>query len=373
MARNHTKAARRRVLGAESMPPWWKQREAPPGAALDGYPWASSWGSYLRAIRDDEAAQRVILNAWTERVPGEGGFLLSESLRGELLFYLAESIIWPQAMVIPAETYRTGMPALDNPSQASGQQGLGGVEFAITEDSKAIPATSGVFGRLFLEARKIAALIAEVPNELIDDAAEAMGDLLGRVIGLGYAWFVDDLAFNGTGVGEPQGIMYSPAAYPVNRGTSSEVLSADVVAMLKALHPASKKKATWLMSEDVFDYLLELYEVVGTAPSGQMIPPPQTLRFNSATGTWELHGVPCEVSDHQPQIGTPGDLMLADLSLYVFAERAAMEVELSSQGRGFISATTDIRIKGRLDGRYWPQSTYTLRNGRVCSPLVVLN
>lgn len=362
-------------FGVPELPP--AGDEPPPGAALDKHEWAANWGSFLNAVRDEndrQGARLVIRNAgMSERIPAEGGFLVPESLRQQVLFYLAGSIIRPRAMVIPAETLRTGLPMLDNPDQSGGQQGLGGIEFALVPEGKPIPATEGKFGRVVLSAQKIAAYLQGVPNELLSDASEAMGDLLARVIGLGYGWFVDDLAINGTGAGEPEGLMYCPAAYAVTRAASDEVLHADVVGMAKGLHPASKATATWLASEDVFDYLLELYEVTGTAPSGQDLAPPQSLKFNSAAGRWELIGLPIEVSDHQPPIGTPGDLMLTDLSLYVIAERQAMEVELSSQGSGFASGTTDIRIKGRLDGRYWPRSVYTLRNGRQCSPLVVLN
>lgn len=350
-----------------------RSRTAPPGAALDKYPWATNWGTYLRAVRDDAGAQRIMASAWTERVPSEGGFLVPESLRRGILTYLAQQVVYPRAMVIPAETYRLGLPALDNPDQSNGQQGLGGLEFAIVDNGETIPATAGKFSSTVLEAKKVAGLLQEVPNELLADASDAMSDLFSRVIALGYGWYLDDLAINGTGSGEPQGLLYSNAALAVDRTTPNEVLHADVVGMAKALHPASKKSATWLASEDVFDYLLDLYETVGTAPTGQQIPPPGSLKYNSQSGQWELLGLAFETSDHQPQIGTPGDLVLADLGLYVFAERDALEVELSSQGRGFPGDATDVRMRGRIDGRFWPSGTYTLRNGRVCSPLVVLN
>lgn len=360
-------------FGVPSLPP--ADDQPPPGAALAKFEWAKSWGSFLNAVRgerDHLGARAAIRNAaMGERIPSGGGFLVPENLRQEILFYLAGSIVRPRAMVIPAETLRTGLPSLDNPDQSDGQQGLGGIEFAITEESSAIAATSGKFSRVVLTAKKIAALLEDIPNELLSDASEAMGDLLGRVIGLGYGWFVDDLAINGNGVNEPEGLIYCPAAYEVSRGTSDEVVHADVVGMLKALHPASKKTATWLASEDVFDQLLTQYELVGAGTDG-VIPPPGTLRFNTQSGQWELMGLEIEVSDHQPQLGTAGDLMLADLGLYVFAERQAMEVELSSQGAGFTSGTTSIRVKGRIDGRFWPRSVYTLRNGRQGSPLVVL-
>lgn len=363
-------------FGVPQAPPPSGDDPEPYGAALNGQRWARSWGAFLNALRTDpKAVYSAIRNAggpWTERRLSEGGALVPENLRQQVLFYLSDSIIRPRAMVIPAETLRTGLPSLSNFDQSGGQQGLGGIEFSFVPDGAEIPATAARFDKVVLEAQKVAALITGVPNELLADASESMGDLLGRVIALGYGWFLDDLAINGTGAAEPLGLMYSPAAYEAHRNTASEVLHQDVVGMLKALHPASKRTATWLASEDTFDYLLEEYELVGSGTDG-VVPPPNTLRFNSRSRQWELLGVPLLATDHQPGLGTAGDLVLADLGLMVIAERQAMEVEVSSTGAGFPEDASQVRIKGRMDMRYWPQQTYTLRNGKTCSPLVVLS
>jgi HK97 family phage major capsid protein len=270
--------------------------------------------------------------------------------------------------------YRLALPLLDNPSQSGGQQGLGGVTFSIVADGKPIPASNPQFGVTALDARKLAALITPVPNELADDAAAAFSDLFSRIMGMGLAWETDDLFFTGNGVNEPEGLLNCPAAVKVTRNPPSgfNVGHLDVVTMLKQLHPASKKRATWLASEDVFDQLLELYEIAGTAPSGQMIPPPQTLKFNSMTGTWELLGVELEVTDHQPPAGTPGDLVLCDLSLYMIGSREMMTVERAQKGATFTADASAYRVRTRIDGRYIVQEPYTLANGKVVSPLVTL-
>jgi HK97 family phage major capsid protein len=348
-------------------------RDAPPGAKLDSEPFARNWARYLKAVRTDGPERRVIANAWTERRGADGGFLVPWSLTEKVFAYLSEAVIWPRASVLTMGEYRVGLPTLDNPSQASGAQGLGGITFSLTPDGGAITASNPEFGAQFLEAQKLAALISPVPNELAADAEAAFDDLFSRITGMGLAWQLDDLFYNGSGVAEPQGILYSPAALAVTRATSSEVLHADVVAMAKALHPASKKKATWLASEDTFDFLLDLYETVGTAPSGQQIPPPGSLKFNSQSGQWELLGLAFEVSDHQPPIGTPGDLVLCDLSLYQIGSREMMTVDVSSKGATFAADASAYRVRTRVDGRFLPQSTYTLANGKTVSPLVVLN
>lgn len=289
---------------------------------------------------------------------------------------MTRAVIYPRCTRLPVTTLRTGVPVLDQVSAASGAQQLAGIRFGVVEGGAVFPATSPMLARLTLEVSKFGALIRGIPDELLDDASEAMGVLLGQVIGMGYAWFVDDLCFHGSGVGEPEGLLNAAAALDVTRAPPGglHVGHADVVAMLAALHPASKDSACWLISNDLFGQLLALYEIVGTAPAGQDIPPPGSLRFDSRSGQWELLGLPAAVTDHQPAAGTRGDLMLADLSLYLLAEHGAMSAELSSKGPDFAAGATSVRLRGRLDGRFWPRAAggYVLADGSAASPLVVL-
>jgi HK97 family phage major capsid protein len=383
IAREEIRAARADAAAAAAA----ASGEGAPAAKLDYHSWARSWGAFLNAISDEDdrlGARREISrimdseeyrprNALGERVGSEGGYLVPQGLTEQVLVYLTSAAIRPRATQVPMDSLWQDLPSLDNPSQSGGAQGLGGLTFAMVAEGAAIPATSPQFGRVQLEARKFAAMMTQVPNELVDDSP-AFNDFTARVIGMGFAWALDDLDFNGTGVGEPQGILNAPGALSVTRANSGNApVHADVVAMLKGLHPASKAKATWLMSEDVFDALLELYEIIGTAPSGQMIAAPQTLVYDALSGCWRLLGLPAIVTDHQPAAGTRGDLALSDLSLYLAGMRQGLVVERSANGRGFVSNASDLRVKARVDGRYWPQSPYTLASGKVTSPLVVLN
>lgn len=364
--------------------------EAPqsPGARLDSFPWAQSWSGFLAAIRDKSDSQgaraaiaRVMeatrpLNAnLSERVPAEGGFLVPERLRAQVLNYMQDSIIRPRCTVLTLDSERVPIPILDNPSQANGSQALAGLTFSFTEEGAAIPASVPNFGRVALEAWPDKALLQGVPNELLQDSPAFTDFFLPQVVARGLSWHVDDyVLYQGTGVGQPQALVNAPGAVAVTRSDPSgfHVSHLDVVTMLKNLHPQSKTTATWLASEDMFDQLLELNEIVGSAPSGQNITPPQTLKFNSDSGRWELLGLEIIANDHQPSAGTAGDLVLVDLDLLLLGERDAMTVEIGDQA-AFATDTSHIRFRYRWDARYWMQESVTLANGKVVSPLVVLH
>ena len=158
------------------------------------------------------------------------------------------------------------------------------------------------FGRVVLEAWKVGGYLQSVPNELMTDSP-AFGDFLARIIAKGLSWFEDDqMLYQGTGVGQPQALVNAPGGLAVTRNTSSKVQHADIVTMLKGLHPASKETATWLLSQSAFDQLLELYEVIGTPPSGQDIAPPQTLKFNSRPGSGSCSACPAPSTTTSPQL-----------------------------------------------------------------------
>ncbi|MGH3402665.1 MAG: phage major capsid protein [Streptosporangiaceae bacterium] len=357
-----------------------------PGARLDGEPWARSWPAFLAAISDesDGSAKRFIANAWTEREPDEGGFLVPEQLRAQVLAYIAPAVVRPRAMVIPMGAWRLGVPYVDNPSQESGSQALGGLTFSFTEDGASIPSSTPGFGRAVLEARKLAALVA-VPSELESDAAGALGDFISRVVAIGYHWAEDDAFITGSGANGPQGILNASCAVTVPRTNADSLpVSADIAAMVSALHPAALAAGLqsgvtdigWLVSESVLTGFLQMYLNPGGATPGSDITPaalPSWLNLGDGHDTApSILGLPAFVTDHQPAAGSPGDLALTDLRNYLIGDRMELTVERSATGPGFVTDITNYRIKARVDGRYFVLGSTTTEAGQTVSPVVVL-
>lgn len=353
---------------------------APPGAVLDQYEWAQSWSRFLAALHDphDRLGVRPIIRdaaqGMTEKIPSEGGFLVPWRLTEQVLNYTAGAIIRPRATVVPMSTLQQAIPTLSAFNESDGNQALGGMQFSVVEEGATIPATAPAFDRLQLEARKYAGYLQNVPSELLSDASAAMGDLLGRIIAEGYSWWEDELFLAGTGVGQPQGLINAPGALAVDRASEGAVGLADVAAMMQALHPAAERgTACWLVNSQVFDYFLTLSLGVGTSPSATYVPASEWLRYDAVSGCWRLIGLPCFPHDHNPALGDTGDAILCDLGQYLIGSLLALTVELSAAGAGFASDTVNVRVRSRIDGRFWPQSTFTTAAGAVVSPLVVLS
>ena len=363
-----------------------------PGAVLDGQELARSWPAFMKAITDpnDSGPRQFIANAtpatFSERIPGQGGYLVPELLRSQMLSFMTGAIVRPRAMVLPMAGPRLAVPTLDNLTQASSTQALGGLTFAWAEESAGITPSLPTFGRTVLEARKAAAFMNGVDNGFVDDAAGAFGDFTANVLAQGYGWFEDEYFFNGTGVGEPQGILNAPCAVAVTRTNSAQAaVFGDIVSMFRALHPGIKQhgltsgvtSVAWLLSASVVDALVDAYLNVGGASAASTITPVAPPGwFSMGDGdkiTPSLLGLPAIVTDHQPASGTLGDVALCDLSKYLIGDQLAMTVERAPEGKGFPSDASDFRIRARLDGRYWIQSATTTAANQQVSPVVVLH
>jgi HK97 family phage major capsid protein len=361
-------------------------RHDAPGARLDSEPWARSWPAFLHAVgrKDDASARVFIANAWTERTGSGGGFLVPEQLRAAVLSYVTPAVIRPRAMVLPMSAYKLHVPVVDNPSQLSGKQALGGLTFSFTGDNEAITPSAPGLAAAVLQASKLAALIP-VPNELVSDAAGALNDLINRVVAIGYQWTEDDFFIGGNGAGQPEGILNASCAKTITRtNTAGLPVAADVAAMVSAFHPAALASgltpgmtdAGWLVSQSVLTGFLQMYLNAGGSTAGTDITPagvPSWLQLGDGHGVGpSILGLPAKVTDHQPAAGSQGDLALCDLSNYLVGDRLELVVEESGKGPGFATDVTNYRFKSRVDGRYYVQGETTTEADQTVSPVVVL-
>lgn len=308
-----------------------------------------------------------VRNAFSSNVPSEGGFLIPETLRSEILrVSLETSIVRPRARVIPMESLRVPFPAIDATSNASTV--YGGIVAYWTEEGAALTASQANFSRIVLDAKKLTAY-TEIPNELIADSIGSfmafMDDIFPEALG-----FYEDYAFiQGTGVGEPLGFLKSAAMISVTKeaGQANDtIVWENIVKMYSRMLPNSLNRAVWICSIDTFPELATMALSVGTGGSaiwlnnGQVGPPMTIL------------GRPVIFSEKVPKLGDLGDLNFVDLGFYLVGDRQVMSA-MSSPHFKFQNDVTAYRIIERVDGRPWLQSAITPKNsGATLSPFVQL-
>jgi HK97 family phage major capsid protein len=346
------------------------------GAAIDKeFKDSSEFFSLIWHNRQRDASAQAKLHriraAFSSTVPSEGGFLIPEQLRSELLRVALETaIVRPRARVIPMETLRVPFPAIDATSNVSSV--FGGIVGYWTEEGAALTASQASFGRVVLDAKKLTAY-TEVPNELISDSLISFQAFIDEIFPEALGFYEDYAFLRGSGVGEPLGVLNGAARITVTETTANLILWDDVVAMYARMLPGSLNRAVWVASIDTFPQLarmtLPVKNVAGTENVG-------------GAGAWttDMHGNPqlsllgrpVLLTEKVPGLGTTGALNFIDFGFYLLGDRQVMSA-MSSPHFKFQNDQTAYRIIERLDGRPWLNSAITPKNSTATlSPFVTL-
>lgn len=318
------------------------------------------------------AKLQEVQNSYGSEVPGDGGFLIPETLRSDILqIALETAVVRPRATVIPMSSLRVPIPMIDDTSHASSI--LGGVVGYWTEEGAAITESQAAFGRVVLDAKKLTAY-AEVPNELLMDAPAFEGFFSGtfpKAIG-----YFEDLAFlTGTGVGEPQGFINSPVAVQVaaEAGQPSKTITwGNLVNMYARMLPTSLGSCCWIASIDTFPELATMALSVGTGGGPVWIGNMAGGQGGMDSPPVSILGRPLYFTEKVGPLGTTGDISFVDLSYYLIGDRMEMQSAASPHFK-FSTDKTAYRVIERVDGKPWLQSPLTPHNGGpTLSPVVQL-
>lgn len=330
-----------------------------PGAAAIG---VTTPREYFQAVWQQQPAKPLaekkrqlqeISNAYTSTIGADGGFLIPEDMRAQLLSVaLQTAVVRPRATVLPMSTARMTIPSIDETTRVG--QVFGGIVAYWTEEQAAAVESSAKFGQIALEAKKLTAY-TEIPNETMQDAV-LFGAFFDQTFPQAMAHF-NDLAYtSGTGVGEPLGWLSAGSMVTESRATSNEVAWEDVVNIFARMLPSSIGNSVWVVAPNVFPQLAQMETSAGSGglwigPSqGTMAPPTSLL------------GRPVITSDKVPALGSLGDISLVDFSYYLIGDRQAMTARSSDQFK-FANDKTAFLITERVDGRPWLDNAITPPNG----------
>lgn len=354
-----------------------------PGTAVDKAKLFEDHTEYFSAIwhgnRSSEAAEvqnklHEIRNAFGSSVPSDGGFLIPETLRSEMLRVALETaVVRPRARVVPMDSLTVPFPAIDSTSNASNV--YGGVTAFWTEESGQLTASSAKFGRVKLEAKKLTAY-SEVPNELFTDSIISLQMFIDEVFPEALAWFEDIAFMRGSGVGEPLGFLKAPAAVEVAKETSQAadtILWANIVKMFSRMLPTSIGRAVWIAHIDTFPQLAQMsHTVKNVAGTENVGGGPIWLNDGTVGPPMAILGRPVIFTEKAETVGDAGDINFVDLGYYLIGDRQAIQAMTSPHFK-FQNDQTAIRFIERVDGRPWIQSAITPNKGsNTLSPFVKL-
>jgi HK97 family phage major capsid protein len=311
---------------------------------------------------------------WQKAALGEssgttGGYIVPPDFYTNLLMIAAEANTFRQyGFVQPMASATLQFPYLDiTTAQSAGNSPFfGGVIANWTSEAQTRTETEPQFKMMELKAQELSGYSVS-SNILLQDAAFGLEKFLMTLFGMAVGWYEEYAFLQGNGVGKPLGVLNAGATISVSRNTPSHFYFPDLSTMLSKLLPASYNRARWYVSPTVVSDLLQLKDGSNRAifisiDQGATKPP-----------VWKLLNLPVTITEKLPPLGTKGDVMLVDPSLYVIGDRMMLEIA-ASEHVNFLKNQMTWRFVQRVDGRPWLDNAITLQDGTsTVSPFVVLN
>ena len=298
-----------------------------------------------------------------ESIGASGGFLVPTEQPATLLQWDDtgdNTLVQSRATVIRMRRRAIQIPVLNQVGTTAGQpHWWGGVLAYWTEEAQYKDETEPSFKQIELVAHKLCCY-TEASDELLEDSAISLEDLLRASFAGVTSWERQDAFINGTGAGQPLGVIPAPATITIPPVALNALAVADFVNMLEAFQG---RNPVWFINRRWMSNLLQLQD-----PSGQYVFIPNAREGAPAT----LFGFPVFYVEQMPAPGVAGSVLLADWSKYLIGDRQAITIDSTKIYR-FRYDITSWRAVSRVDGQPWLSLPLTLSDGTTqISPFVIL-
>ena len=336
-------------------------------------------GEFLVAVKNASAPGGSIDNrllqkasGMSEAVPSDGGFLVDVDFSTTLLTKTYEaSAVASRAFKIPisADKYGVKINGIDESSRANGSR-YGGVQMYWENEAGTVTATKPKFRQIELTLKKLMG-ICYATDELMSDAM-ALETIITKAFSDEFSFKIDDACINGTGSGQPLGIINAPCLVSVTKETgqaADTLVWENIVKMWSRMWARSRQNSVWLINQDVEPQLYSMSLAVGTG--GQPVYMPAGGASASPYST--LFGRPVIPIEQCATLGDKGDIILADMSQYAMIDKGGLAAAQSIHVK-FLYDENVYRFIYRTDGQpMWNVALTPYKGSNSLSPFVTLN
>jgi len=317
----------------------------------------SSFGEQMSAVMragmPGGAADPRLFNAaatgLSESVASDGGFLVQQDFSTELLQDVFETgILASRCRRIPISGNSNSIKinGIDETSRASTR--YGGIVGYWEDEAAEKTASKPKFRKIELNLKKLIGL-CYATDELLSDASALEGVIRQGFVSE-FGFLLDDAIINGTGAGQPLGILNSGCLVSVAKETgqaADTVVAENVIKMYSRIFASSRPNAVWLINQNIEPQLFTMSLAVGTG--GIPIYMPAGGLSGQPYGT--LFGRPVIAIEQASTLGDLGDIIFADLAGgYILAEKGGIQSDMSIHVR-FVYDESVFRFVMRVDGQ----------------------
>lgn len=358
-----------------------RQQQALPARprAADSGRWGfRSLGDFARDVvmssgrgRAPTSRLQQVMNAPTtygvEGTGADGGFLVPPDFRTEIM----QQVMGTESLISRCNVMYTAMNSMKFPVDAGTPWGSSGPQAYWTAEAGQITQSKPSVKTFTVEMEKVAALVP-ITEELQSDAVALSGYLTQRV-GAAFDYTIQNALINGSGAGQPQGILNADCLVSQAKDTAQEgspagqpagtVTYRNIVDIYNRIYSPLRNNAVWFINQDVEPQLDLMKFLPNVNASGTPVPVYLPPGGASATPYATLKGRPVIPIESCAALGTVGDIILADMSKYIVLLKTGGGMRQDvNMGLFFDYDMLAFRFIFRIGGRPWWPAAITPPN-----------
>jgi HK97 family phage major capsid protein len=345
--------------------------------------WKGGLGEYLIAVAnasrpggrmDERLVYQNAASGANEAIGSEGGFLLeTDFIQGMQDAMMAETQVANRIRKIPisSNTNRLRALGIDETSRVNGSR-WGGVLAYWTAEADTVTANKPKFREIDIKLEKLMAL-CYITDELLQDAS-ALETIVRQAYADEISFKLDDAIINGTGVGQPLGILNAPALISVAKeaGQAADtILYENVLKMWTRMPARFRKNAVWYINQEDEPQLYSMYMVIGTGGVPVYLPASAASGGQYST----LFNRPVIPIEQCQKLGDKGDIILVDPTQYIGIDKDNIQSDVSIHVR-FVYDESLFRFIYRFNGAPYRSAAitpYKGNDGFTLSPYITLD
>jgi HK97 family phage major capsid protein len=301
-----------------------------------------------------------------ESNPSDGGFLVQQDFVSTLLKRTYETgVLASKVKKIPISSTANGLKinSIDEDSRANGSR-WGGVQTYWQDEADQFAASKPKFRQMDLSLKKLTGL-CYATDELLQDTV-ALESVIKEAFAEEFGFKIDDAILNGTGAGQPLGVLSSSALVTVAKenAQTDKITVENLIKMWNRLWSRSRGNSIWYINQELepFLYTVKIGDKPVYIPAGGLSEKPY--------GT--LFGRPVVPLEQCNAAGELGDIILADVGQYLLIDKGGINQASSIHVR-FLYDENVFRFIYRVDGQpIWNRPLTPYKGSATVSPFVAL-
>ena len=267
----------------------------------------------------DRRLTQITKNAPTDfgtgSVDADGGYAIPPDFRAEIM----RQVMGEASIVGFTDQQTTTSRVMTFPmDETTPWQATGGIQVGWVGEGQQIAQSKPELTSGEIKLNKLAALVP-VTEELLEDSP-AMDRYLNSKVPSNMGFALNNAIINGSGTGQPLGLMNSTALITVPKETGQDadtITYANIAKMRGAMYAAGKSRGVWLANPAIEETLMMMTFPSATTTIPVYLPPHGASGSPYAT----LFGRPVIPTEACADTGDTGDLVFADLSQYATLTR----------------------------------------------------